>query len=243
MLNNTLIVNRALFKVMVLNNAVYRKLDIEMSLNNIKLTANCFALTHPENEKNLFKYIFREMFKRNKVETFCSAKVIFFTDGKHIYLRTCVSDVKIPMAKEYIEFSHGQQITGKIMVPLNRECSFNRQEIEEYISVHGEKPKGNSGKKRKNLTADEAAEFTKNALSSKGLLDVTIIEQQCGPQLSILNIPVQTRDISFSATVGDLVLFKTAWLNGIGRDKTYGFGMIRLDGTLFTPPCNNSAHA
>jgi hypothetical protein len=50
MLNNTLIVNRALFKVMVLNNAVYRKLDIEMSLNNIKLTANCFALTHPENE-------------------------------------------------------------------------------------------------------------------------------------------------------------------------------------------------
>ena len=93
---------------MVLNNAVYRKLDIEMSLNNIKLTANCFALTHPENEKNLFKYIFREMFKRNKVETFCSAKVIFFTDGKHIYLRTCVSDVKIPMAKEYIEISHGQ---------------------------------------------------------------------------------------------------------------------------------------
>jgi CRISPR/Cas system endoribonuclease Cas6 (RAMP superfamily) len=74
-------------------------------------------------------------------------------------------------------------------------------------------------------------------------LDVTIIEQQCGPQLSILNIPVQTRDISFSATVGDLELFKTAWLNGIGRDKTYGFGMIRLDGTLFTPPCNNSAHA
>ncbi len=83
----------------------------------------------------------------------------------------------------------------------------------------------------------------KNALSSKGLLDVTIIEQQCGPQLSILNIPVQTIDISFSATVGDLELFKTAWLNGIGRDKTYGFGMIRLDGTLFTPPCNNRAHA
>ncbi len=44
------------------------------------------------------------------------------------------------MAKEFIEISHGQQITGKIMVPLNRECSFNRQEIEEYIIGPRQKP-------------------------------------------------------------------------------------------------------
>lgn len=207
-----------------------------MSLHNTKLTANCFALTHPENEKDLFKYIFRKMFRRNKVETFSSAKVIFYTDGKHIYLRTCVSDSKIPMAQENIELEHGQKITGKIMVPLNRECSFNRQEIEEYIAEHGAPPKGNSGKKRKNLTAIEASDFIQNALSCKGLVNVSVFEKHDGPQLRILNIPVKTIDLSFSANVEDLELFKTAWLNGIGRDKTYGFGMIRLDGTQFIPP-------
>ena len=137
------------------------------------------------------------------------------------------------MAKETYELALNQVITGKVMVALNRECSFTRQEIEEYIAINGSQPKGNSGKKRKNLTAEEAITFTKSALSKKGLTNVNILSYRSGPRLNIMKIDVETMDIEFSGTVHDLREFESAWLYGIGRDKTYGFGMIRLQGSRY----------
>lgn len=76
---------RRYLKAMVLNNAVYRKLDIEMSLNNIKLTANCFALTHPENEKNLFKYILEKCLNEIRSRHSVPQKSYFYRWQAHLF--------------------------------------------------------------------------------------------------------------------------------------------------------------
>ena len=47
-----------------------------MSLHNIKLTANYFAITHPEGVKNLNQYVFQKMLKKNKVDTFYSSTLL-----------------------------------------------------------------------------------------------------------------------------------------------------------------------
>lgn len=207
-----------------------------MSLYNIKLAANYFAMTHPEGVTDIYKYVFFKMLKKNKVDTFYSSKIIYFTNGQHICVRTLASDEFIPMAIESHDLTLGQAISGRVMVPLNRECSFNAQEIEEYIAEHGAPPKGNSGKKRKNLTVDEAIGFIQTALLNKGLSDLNIINHDIGPKINIMKFTVDTIDIVFTAKVTDLEVFQTAWLQGVGRDKAYGFGMIRLDNSKYIAP-------
>lgn len=207
-----------------------------MSLYNIKLAANYFAVTHPKGVTDIYKYVFQKMLKKNKVDTFYSSKIIYFTNGHHICIRTLASDELIPMATESHDLTLGKTISGYVMVPLNRECSFTANEIEEYIAEYGAPPKGNAGKKRKNLTADEAIAFVKTALLNKGLSDLEITSHTVGPELNIMKFTVDTVDIAFTAKVTDLSAFQIAWLHGIGRDKAYGFGMIRLDNAQYTPP-------
>lgn len=213
-----------------------KRLDIKMSLYNIKLAANYFAVTHPEGVTDIYKYVFQKMLKKNRVNTFYSSKIIYFTNGQHICIRTLASDELIPMATESYDLTLGQTISGQVMVPLNRECSFTAKENEEYIAEHGVPPKGNSGKKRRNLTSDEAIDFITTALLNKGLSDLEITDYTSGPQINIMNFTVDTIDIAFTAKATDLELFQTAWLHGVGRDKTYGFGMIRLDNSKYIAP-------
>lgn len=209
-----------------------------MSLQNITLTANYFAVTHPAGVTDIHNYVFRQMIKKNKVNTFLSTKVIFFTNGTHICLRTTATDEHIPMSTETFNLSLGQKITGKVMIPLNRECGFSSQEIEEYKEIHGEAPKGNKGKKRKNLTVEEATQFTLTALEKKGLSQVSFTKSEPGPELQILKFKVDTVDLEFTAVVEDLIEFEQGWLHGVGRDKTFGFGMIRLFGSNYSCPDN-----
>lgn len=195
------------------------------------LTANYFAVNHPYHINDLHSYLFVQLFSKNKVNCFQKKKVIYFTNGDYIFIRTQVSDEYISMAVETAKICLSKKIVAKVMVALNRSVALNIAEIEEYRNKNNCLPTGKHGKRRMNLSVDEAKMFTTKALENAGVQNIDYLSNTSGPRLKICGFDVDTVDLEFSCDLVDPELFKEAWLNGIGRDKIYGFGMIRIDGT------------
>lgn len=196
------------------------------------LTANYFAVNHPPHITDLHSYVFVQLFSKNNVKCFHKKKVLYFTNGDYIFIRTTVVDELITMAVETAKISMDKKIIAKVIVPLNRSIAFNAEENMEFQRTHNRLPQGNEGKRRMNLTVDEAKMFTTKALEKAGVKNIEYLSCSPAPLLKISSIDVQTVDLEFSCDLVDPILFNQHWLNGIGRDKVYGFGMIRIEGTV-----------
>ena len=133
------------------------------------------------------------------------------------------------MAVETAKICLSKNIVAKIKKALNRSITLHTAETEEY--KNNCLPTGKHGKRRMNLSVDEAKMFATKALENAGVRNIEYLSNTSGPQLKICGFDVDTVDLEFSCDLVDPELFKEACLIGIGRDKIYGFVMFCINGT------------
>lgn len=186
---------------------------LKMSLKTNSITANGYAVDYKIGITNLYGLANKELVKSGKFifHPICSQLRLRVNQGEKIEFNSIFKS-KVIQYIEKLEIGENA-LTFKVLMPLNRACSTPDKK-----------------KKRVNLTPDECVKITSEILAKKGFKNIQIIEKNNGPLVEILNkVTVPTIEIKFKAKVENLELFHHAWINGIGRDKKCGFGMLRAE--------------
>ena len=156
----------------------------------------------------------------------------FHTNGKYIIGRTNtpLDSIPLPMTVEVLDVVNGSKITGNVTLSRDRKIMTSPEERAEFISKHNRLPKSGENHRNIRMTDEQVLEYTPRLFEKAGLnIEVfNIVDSPLNYQaMSKRKKNFKTMDISFTATVTDIAAFESAWLNGIGQFKTYGFGMIR----------------
>lgn len=179
------------------------------------LTAYNFAMLRTEDDTH--GQIFNT-FKKLRLKDFTKHKLIFVALADHILIRTAHHVDGIPMKTEEIKI--GNTVQGAVLTASLVEKSLQTEDglwAKQYVDLLGD-PKW----LHEHITA---------LFERAGLAD---IEYKYSVQDSILVVQKRNRtrlpviEIAFTARVADFEKLQFAWLNGIGRKKTYGLGMLRI---------------
>lgn len=159
-------------------------------------------------------------------------RIVFYSNGKFIVARfsSPVEQSQIPVIEETLDVKQGSQITAIVTLNRDRQILIPKEEREAFIAAKGRLPKSSENHKYIRMTDEDLAEYAPALLGKAGL---KIIELKIAPS-PITKILMKKHglyykpvDVSFKAEITDIEAFTKAWYEGVGRTKTYGFGMIR----------------
>lgn len=158
-------------------------------------------------------------------------KVQLATDGFNIICRSKLKPSgKFKSIEETIEFDEGSVIRGIVTLSNYKSCAFTKADLESFIAQHNRKPKYSETHPYRFLNDEEFTEYYVKLFEKNGM-HITRHFSAPNPAGSLkmekAKKYLRANDITFEAKILDVELFKNAWLNGIGRSKTYGFGLIR----------------
>lgn len=155
--------------------------------------------------------------------------IVFHLNGQYIICRTNSKVDPIPVEGQELDVDGGDFIEGTVTLPRDiPKLIFNKEQVDEFILKHRRKPKYTESHKDVRLTDEQLPEYAEKILNKAGLEIHEIKFSDDGYRLiSGRNKSIKAVDVHFKAKISDLSLFEQAWFNGIGRNKTYGFGMIR----------------
>lgn len=159
-------------------------------------------------------------------------KVQLATDGFNIICRASKQPNHPIASKEYVlDVNTGDTVRGIVTLSSYKQCAFTAEETEAFKRKHNRMPKSSESHPYKMLNEEEFCELYTRLLANAGL-DVTRHIVNPNPvgafKMAKASKFFKALDVSFEAKVTDLEKLEFAWLNGIGRAKTYGFGMIRI---------------
>lgn len=155
--------------------------------------------------------------------------IVFHVDGQYIICRTTSAVEKIPVQVQELDITDNDVIKGIVTLPRDLpKLLMDKNQFDEFIEKNGRKPKYSESHKYVRLADEELPEYANKLLQKSGLIVDEMKFTDNGYRLiSGRNKSLKAVDVHFKATVQDLTLFEKAWFGGIGRNKTYGFGMIR----------------
>lgn len=158
--------------------------------------------------------------------------IVFHTNGKHIIARTngVLENSPIPMISETLNVNEGDRIRGVVTLSRDRQTMIAPEDRAAFLEKHGRLPKTSENHKYIRMTDDDLSEYIPSLFAKAGLVDVQFKPSNSPlsyQQMAKRKKSFKTVDINFEAKIADLVAFEQAWFNGIGKTKTYGFGMIR----------------
>lgn len=158
-------------------------------------------------------------------------KVQLATDGFNIICRSTLKPSGIiKVIEEKIEVEEGSIIQGVVTLSNYKQCAFTKAEMESFIATHNRKPRSSESHPYRFLNDEEFTEYFISLFAKNGM---ELIRHFSNPnpvgtfKMAKAKKYFRANDVSFQAKITDLELFKNAWFNGIGRAKTYGFGLIR----------------
>lgn len=158
--------------------------------------------------------------------------IVFHTNGKHIIARANapLKNNQIPFVEETLDVKEGDTIRGIVTLSRDRQIMIPKEERLAFIKNNGRLPKTNENHKYIRMTDDDLNEYIPGLLAKAGLVEIKFKATNSPLNYQLMSKrkkSFKTVDINFEAKVADLTIFEHAWLNGIGKTKTYGFGMIR----------------
>lgn len=155
--------------------------------------------------------------------------LVFHLNGEYIICRTTSKVDPIPVQVQELEVEKNEVIEGTVTLPRDiPKLVMNKAQFEEFIQKKGRKPKYSETHKYMRLTDEELPDYANKLLQKSGLDVLEMKFSDNGYRLiSGRNKSLKAVDVHFKATIQDITQFEQAWFNGIGRNKTYGFGMIR----------------
>lgn len=175
---------------------------------------------------NLFKALKIKDFTPNHPET---KPIIFHVNGDHIICRTNAQVAGIPVKEEHFDVTSGDFIEGTVTLPRDvPKLTMTKDQFDDFLKKNGRKPKYTESHKYTRLTDEQLPEYALNILVKAGL-EIQEIKFSDGAYhlISGRGKSLKAVDVHFKAQIKDFPLFEQAWFNGIGRNKTYGFGMLR----------------
>lgn len=156
--------------------------------------------------------------------------ILFYANKQFIICRTNGQIDGIPLKEEFCDFKKNEMITGSITLPRDTPKSImTKAQFDAYVEKHGRKPKYSQQVKYHRLLDEEIPEYATRLLNTAGL-EIQQLKFNDGSDFAVSgrNKAIRSVDIHFDAKIVDIDAFKNAWFNGIGRNKTYGFGMLRV---------------
>lgn len=175
---------------------------------------------------NLLKSLNIKDFTPNHTD---SKPLLFHVNGQYIICRTSAEVAGIPLTEQVLEVDVGDLLEGTVTLPRDTpKITMDKQQFDEFVKNKGRKPKYAESHKYTRLTDDEIPKYATKLLEKAGL-DIQELKFTDGGYhlISGRGKSIKSVDIHFTVKVHDLAQFEQAWFNGIGRNKTYGFGMIR----------------
>lgn len=198
------------------------------------MQANLFFIPQQGNDLHmtLFKKLEREGIQYFLPDNPNRKSLVFHTNGKYIVARTNtpLDLLSFPATTETLNAVNGSKVTGSITLSRDRKIMTSPEERAEFFNKHKRLPKSGENHRNIRMTDEQVLEYIPQLFAKAGLEieDFNISNSPLNYQaMSKRKKNIKTMDISFTATVTDVLAFEEAWINGIGQLKTYGFGMIR----------------
>lgn len=160
------------------------------------------------------------------------SKVQLATDGFNIICRASTQpNHPIASREEVLEVNAGDTVRGIVTLSSYKQCAFTKEETEEFKRKHNRMPTSTESHPYKMLNDDEFRDLYTKLLANAGL-EITRHVVNPNPvgafKMAKAKKFFKALDVAFEAKVTDLEKLEFVWFNGIGRVKTYGFGMIRI---------------
>lgn len=190
----------------------------------------------PQQGSDLHSTLFNKL-RELRINDFCPSnpernRIVFYSNGQFIVARCSapINSTLLPLIDENLNVEKGSRIKAIVTLNRDRQIMCSKDERVAFIEKHGRLPKSSENHKYIRMSDIQVAEYAPIILERAGL---RIIDLKVSPS-PITKISMTKRglhykpvDVSFEAEIMDLEAFSKAWYEGVGRTKTYGFGMIR----------------
>lgn len=182
----------------------------------MKLSAYKFAI--PRFQAYSHGQLF-DFFKDKAIPDYTEHKVIFAASERFILVRTAHLAKGIPAKEDVVELKH--KVKGHVLLASLVQKRFYKDDgtsDQRYVNMLNEPEWFNS-----HIT---------NLLEKAGLKNIKYEFVTTPPVYAVQKFKrsaIPTVDVSFTAEIDNPELLEKAWINGIGRLKTYGFGMLRIE--------------
>lgn len=159
-------------------------------------------------------------------------RIVFHSNGKFIVARLSepLDQAVVPLIEENLDVQNSDHITAIVTLNRDRQIMISPEERKLFQERFNRLPKSSESHKYIRMTDDDLIEYVPKLLEKAGLKvgELKITESPL-PKITMKKRGFYYKpvDISFSAEIIDITAFSKAWYEGIGRTKTYGFGMIR----------------
>lgn len=156
--------------------------------------------------------------------------ITFYDNGDYIVCRTNAMVSNIPMQVEEVNFNEGDELEMHVNLPrVYPKSILNKQQIDEFIKEKNRKPKHSEAFQYKILSDDEVVSYATDVLQRAGLeaKDLKVFDGRFY-LVTGRNKALKSAEIRFRAKVIDVKALENAWFVGVGRNKTYGFGTLRV---------------
>lgn len=180
----------------------------------LKLSAYKFAINRnsPDAHGQLFQF-----FKDKNIVDFTENKLVFIASESFILVRCSKEIVGIPSVNEVVELN--DKIKGNVLLSTLVQKRFysNGSSTQKYVNLSENKTWLN--------------EHITNLLEKAGLKNIKFTYSRSSGVLALQKIRktlLPVIDVEFEADIENASLLEKSWLNGIGRQKTYGLGMLRV---------------
>lgn len=158
----------------------------------------------------------------------CS-KITFCTLSDKIFVRSPIKPKGIPSREENLNVSLGTSIKGVVTLSQLKQCYFSKEEIMDFTVKHQREPTKTEAYPYILLEGDRLNRYIEDALCNAGLNLKKYTHVENGYRYyAKARKSFKAIDVMFEATISDLEKFEDAWFKGIGRNKTIGFGMLRV---------------
>lgn len=159
--------------------------------------------------------------------------IVFAPFNEYIIIRSSGDIPKALAKKVTLDVTCGDSITGSVTLSRNLQVMRSKEERMAFEKQHGRKAKNAENHDYIRLEGERLDNYLSKLFTKAGLSDFEYKEgvstrKEHAIKRSNISKPLETMEISFTAKIVDLEAFENAWLNGIGRYKTYGFGMLRV---------------
>lgn len=160
------------------------------------------------------------------------SKVQLATDGLNIICRASKEpNFPILSKPEVLNIECGNTVRGLVTLSNYKQCCFTADETAKFKAKHNRLPTSTEAHPYKILNDQEFENLYTHLLERAGLkISRHVVNQNPAGVLKMAKVKkvFKALDVAFEADVTDLEKLEFAWHNGIGRAKTFGFGMIRI---------------
>lgn len=159
--------------------------------------------------------------------------IVFAPFNEYIIIRSSGDVPKASAKKVTLDVVSGDSITGSVTLSRDLQIMRSKEERMAFEKKHGRRAKNAENHEYIKLEGERLDNYLTKLFTKAGLSDFEYKEGVSTRKHHLAKRgdtakPLETMEISFTAKIVDLEAFEHAWLNGIGRYKTYGFGMLRV---------------